>query len=79
MPELSAVVNVAYGINAVVVENESLKLATGRETLYGNWTGRGKGTWEEGREGRERGKKYFKHIIQCMYLYVNVHSVLKIE
>ena len=37
MPELSAAVNVVYGINAVVVENESLKLATGRETLYGNW------------------------------------------
>lgn len=40
VPELSAAVNVAHSINAVVVENERLKLATGREMLYGNW-GRG--------------------------------------
>ncbi len=40
MPQLSAALHVAYGINAVVVKNESLKLATGRETLYGNWTER---------------------------------------
>ena len=40
MPQLSAALNVVYGINAVVTKNESLKLATGREPLYGNWTGR---------------------------------------
>ena len=51
MPELSATVNIVYGINAVVVENESLKLATGRETLYGNW-GRGLQSVVKYKDGR---------------------------
>jgi hypothetical protein len=54
---LSAAIHVAYGINAVVVKNESLKLATRRETLYGNWTGR-----EGGREGG-RGEIDFCYIV----------------
>ena len=51
VPQLSTALNIAYGINDVVVKNESLELATGREPLYGNCMG-----------GRERGKKYVMYI-----------------
>ena len=67
VPQLSAALNVAYGINTVVVKNERLKLATGRQPLYSNWTGRGEGMdAQREREGRIH--------VQCM-LHVGVLAI----